>query len=180
MKTRRSSMRRESDKTRMVIRTALSSSCKCCVWLDIMDSKSHEDIKEELSEDLMKAYQRITLRVPEIIGETPCIRSERTRCIVPQDAVIGEMGKLRSNMTLLQSPTSADESESQVWHFAGSIWLVDKETCFCEYDASKGKGGMMVLFDSEVIFGFLNKYPLLKHKIDLITRIQYNWLVNNW
>lgn len=148
------------------------------IWLNITNGMSHDGIRDELFEDFMRAYQRITFPTVEIPEDMPCIRSERTSCIAPEDAAIVD-GKLR--LTSLHGQlTRVDSSESQIWHFAGGIWLIDSELCFCEYDASKRKGGMFIFFEGKDTSKLLAKYPQFKHKIQFIKRDQYDWLVNNW
>lgn len=140
---------------------------------------SHEGIQDDLFEDIMKSYQRISLPTAEIPEEMPCIRSERTTCIAPEDAVIVD-GDLRDLASLHGQLTRVGSSESKIWHFAGGIWLINQEICFCEYDASKRVGGMMIFFDSKDTVKLLKKYPQLKYKIKFISHSWYDWLVNNW
>ncbi len=178
MKKKGNPMTRERNRTRKMISRASLLNQKCCVWLHIVDRMDHEDIKNELFEDFMKAYQRITFQTVEISEEIPCIRSERSTCIAPEEAAIvnGEL----CDITSLEKLTKVSSSESQVWHFAGGIWLIDSETCFCEYDANKKEGGMMIFFDGKNILRLLTKYPQLKQKVKFAKRNQYDWLVNNW
>lgn len=150
---------------------------KCCVWLHIASGMSHGDVKDELFEDFMKAYTRISFSTVEI-PELPCVRSERTTCIIPKDAAVVD-GELCGAIAFKQ-PTRISSSESQVWRFAGGIWLINRETCFCEYDAGKREGGMMIFFDGRDIFRLLVKYPQLRRKIKIAKSDQYDLLVKNW
>lgn len=150
---------------------------KCCVWLHIASGMSHGDVKDELFEDFMKAYARISFSTVEI-PELPCVRSERTTCIIPKDAAVVD-GELCGAIAFKQ-PTRISSSESQVWRFAGGIWLINRETCFCEYDAGKREGGMMIFFDGRDIFRLLVKYPQLRRKIKIAKSDQYGLLVKNW
>lgn len=57
----------------------------------------------------MKAYVRIsfsTVGIPEL----PCVRSERTTCIIPEDAAVVD-GELRGT-TAFKQPTRISSSES--------------------------------------------------------------------
>ena len=168
----------ERSRTMRLINEAKLTGRECCFWLHIADNKDQDSILDDLCEDFMKAYKRITFRTAEIPGGIPCIRSERHGCIRAEDAVIinGEL----PDVTLLQPPTYLDNNESQLWHFAGGIWLVDNETCFCEYDANKKEGGMMIFIDGKNLPQLLAKYPQLTRKIKFANRKQHNWLAVNW
>ncbi len=176
MKKKRNPMTMERQRTERLVKKAYMSDLKCCVWLHVADGMSHEEILDELFEDFMKAYQRITFPTVEM-PEITCIRSERTRRIRLEDAAIVG-GELRDTIAL--KPSMRTDEESLIWHFAGGIWFVDHETCFCEYDANKREGGMIIFFDGENILRLLAKYPQLKRKIRFANPDQYDWMEKNW
>lgn len=157
---------------------------KLCVWLHIVGGMDHNGVLDELFEDICKAYCRISFPIVEIpegpSTEVPCVRSERTRCITPEDAAIVD-GELL-DMASIKKPTRVEASESHLWHFAGGIWLTEphKELCFCEYDADKREGGMMIFFDGRNIFQFFDKYPQLREKVRIADLYQYHWMSDNW
>lgn len=168
-----------TDRGRIIrlIKRVRSTDEKCCVWLHITGSIDHNAILDELFEDIGKAYKRLcfpTIEIPNM----PCIRSEKTGCIAPKDTAIVN-GKLRDIMSL-QPSTYVSNAESHIWHFAGGIWLFEQETCFCEYDADKKEGGMLIVFDGVIILWLLEKYPQLKQRIKIIKPDQYSQLLANW
>lgn len=107
------------------------------------------------------------------------MRAERYGCIATEDTIIVG-GEIPRDVSLCKPPTYVSNSESRIWHFAGGIWLVDRETCFCEYNADKKEGGMIIMFSGKNIFQLLEKYPQLRNKIKIAKAGQCDWLVNNW
>lgn len=178
MKKGRGPITKERGRAEDLIRKARLLNQQCYVWLHIADKMGHAEILNELFEDFMKSYQRITFRTVEIPEGTPCVRSERTTCIAPEDAAIvnGEL----SDVLLLEPPTRLDNTNSPIWHFAGGICLVERETCFCEYNTDEKKGGMIVFIDGKDIFRFVEKYPQLKNAIKIAKHHQQDWFDLNW
>lgn len=179
MKKDRNPITRERGRTERLIHKAWQFDQTCYVWLHIANGvMDHESVMDELFEDFMKAYRRITFPTVEI-PEIACVRAERYGCIATEDTIIVG-GEIPRDVSLCKPPTYVSNSESRIWHFAGGIWLVDRETCFCEYNADKKEGGMIIMFSGKNIFQLLEKYPQLRNKIKIAKAGQCDWLVNNW
>jgi len=175
---KRNPMAMERGRVERLIRVAVLQNRQCCIWLHIVNGMSHGDVQDELFDDIGRAYRRINFPTVEILEEMPCIRSRWAGCIAPEDAAVMD-GNLR-DVTSLRRPTWLGSAKAQIWRFIGGIELIDLEECFCEYDADKREGGMIIFFDGEKIPQLIAKYPQLKRRIKFARPDQYDWMVNNW
>lgn len=178
MKQKRRPITLERHRTLKLLEAAKTSGGKYYIWLRIAGGRDHEDILDDLFEDFGKPCRRIELSTVEA-PEVGWIRAERWGCISPEDAAIVD-GRPPYDVSRLRPAKYTGELESWLWHFAGSISLVDQETCFCEYDAAMREGGMFVFIDGANVNAFAEKYPQLKQKIKLAKRDHYAWLIANW
>lgn len=148
------------------------------VMLHITDGPSNDDICDDLVERLGgRVVVNESFTTAEMLYTT-CVRSERDRRVRPEDAILTRDGLPCSS--LLKRPVSADNLSSQLWHFAGSAWFIDREICFCEYDASKRCGGIIIAFDGILIPQLVAQFPQLEQSIKPFQPEQYEWLLRNW
>lgn len=173
----------ERRRTEEFLDVATSNDWFCKIWLHIANGRGHMEILDDLFEDFGRVRRCIelpTVEVPDISN----LIAEKWGCIAPEDAAIVE-GELPDDAPARALEYDEGFMAHYLWHFAGSIGLVggfpsENVICFCEYNADKREGGMIVFFHGRIIPQLVEKYPQLKRKIKIASAAQYERLGNNW